>query len=132
MNDGSTSLRKFFSNVIIDEATLNAFLNTREIAYRNGRVITNKNIEVFSMSICFLICSLHWQAYKDSSPLFEGVCFVYIFDGFFDTWFFDTGKNGEYAFFNCILHEKLETLNIVRNTPTGATWDRVREDVYPE
>lgn len=47
MNDGSTSLRILTIDTSIDEENLNGFLNVLEIAYRNGRIISSRNIEVF-------------------------------------------------------------------------------------
>lgn len=47
MND---CLQKLFIIERMDAEKLNAFLNTIGIAYRNGRVISNKKIEVSSMS----------------------------------------------------------------------------------
>lgn len=132
VNDGSTSIRKFFSHMKIDEVRLNAFLNKIGITYKSGRIISKKNIEVFSI-IFFLICSLYWQAYTDSSLLLdEDGVFVNIFDGFFHTWFFDIEMNGQYKFFMYELLENHDALNSAKVNPLHESLTRVRMDVYPE
>ncbi|KAF8374647.1 hypothetical protein PRIPAC_81076, partial [Pristionchus pacificus] len=116
VSEGSTSLHRFFSFALFDEVMLNAFLNTLGIAYRNGRIISNKNIE----------------AYRDSFPSNEGdmnIFYVHIFDGFFHISFLDIGQ---YLFFQYELIKNLDALNREKNSLMVEGTNRNRMDVYPE
>lgn len=66
MNDGSTSLRKLTITAHIDLDRLNAFLNVLGIAYRNERVITNRDVEVCIFNFILIYLIILWAGIQRS------------------------------------------------------------------
>lgn len=130
MNDGTTNLLKLSIDGRFGEEKLNAFLNLLGIAYRNERMISKRNIEVFY--VCLTVMQLfHWQAYKQSGDSLQGF-YVNFFVGFFDIQFYDLGMINQYSIFNIELHKNVDTLNRSKNKRFTVGWERVRMEVYPE
>ncbi|KAF8372015.1 hypothetical protein PRIPAC_78444 [Pristionchus pacificus] len=125
MSDGSVSVRLVsFSYIILK--TLDPFLNILGITYRNGKVYSSRNIEVY-------------KDYNENIP----ECYVNIFDGFSQISFGDCVVNEENdrnlinSFFFLVIkiesHLNIKALNRAKNTPHKVgLFKRIRMVVYPE
>lgn len=138
MNDGSTSLHKLCFHEIKIE-TLEEFLALLEISYKNGRVTSNRNIEVFVMYFRQHY-SYFFQLYKDCSDLcryvnfFDGLSHILLKFHVFNRQNHGQLRRRSYSLqkIEIELYKNQEALNIVKNVPPKEGFKRIRVNVYPE
>ncbi|KAF8375804.1 hypothetical protein PRIPAC_82233 [Pristionchus pacificus] len=143
MSDDSARLRRI-SLKYINRKAIDGFLNLLGIAYANGRIICNRNIEVFLIFSLVLFFTL--QAYMNTYNDVGIENYIHIFDGFshisflvregeedyYYDWDEDEYFNGYGPPITIKLLKNQKALNNAKNPSHRKGFTRVRMEVYPE